>query len=239
MSFWDKSEAGEAMRKKVLLVDDVKLFLRLEETFFKRTGCEIITAESGQQAISSARDNQPDLILLDYIMPDMMGDEVCKQLKTSESTRDIPIMIVSTSADSTDIDKCFEAGATDYVTKPINAKEILSKAASILEVPERVHYRVEVNMQVLGEASGNSFTGLSRNLSRGGVLVECENDLAEGTEVSLQLPLMPEQGTMSFKGKVVRNDVDQNSGKYLLGVKFTELTPEQKSTLSEFIVKAG
>ncbi len=227
------------MKKKVLLVDDVKLFLRLEETFFKRTGCEILTAESGKEAISAARDNKPDLILLDYIMPDMMGDEVCKRLKSEVSTKDIPVMIVSTSADSTDIDKCFAAGASEYVTKPINAKEILTKAASILDVPQRVHYRVEVNMQVIGEVSGESFTELSRNISRGGLLVESDKDLANGTTVFLELPLLPEQGTISFKGQVVRRDLDQSSGKYLVAMKFLDLTPEQKSILAEFIVKAG
>ncbi len=227
------------MKKKVLLVDDVKLFLRLEETFFKRTGCEIITAESGQEAISSARNNSPDLILLDYIMPDMMGDEVCRHLKSEASTKDIPIMIVSTSAESVDIDKCFAAGATEYVTKPINAKEILTKAASILDVPQRVHFRVEVNMQVMGEVSGESFTGLSRNISRGGLLVESEKDLADGTAVLLQLPLFPEQGAVNLKGQVLRRDLDQSTGKYLIALQFIELTQEQKSVLSEFIVKAG
>jgi len=227
------------MKKKVLLVDDVKLFLRLEETFFKRTGCEIMTAESGKEAISAARDSKPDLILLDYIMPDMMGDEVCKHLKSEATTKDIPVMIVSTSADSSDIDKCFAAGASEYVTKPINAKEILAKAASILDVPQRVHYRVEVNMQVMGEVSGESFTALSRNISRGGLLVESEKDLADGTTLFLELPLLPERGTTNFKGQVVRRDLDQSSGKYLVAIQFLELSQDRKSILAEFIVKAG
>ena len=95
-------------RKKVLLVDDVRLFLHLEETFFKRTGCEILTAGSGQEALEVSQKKHPDLILLDYLMPDMTGDQVCREIRMREELKQIPIMIVSTSADDSDIKKCFE-----------------------------------------------------------------------------------------------------------------------------------
>src|SRR4030042_859742 len=100
-------------RKKVLLVDDVRLFLHLEETFFKRTGCEILTASSGKEALEIAESRAPDLILLDYLMPDMTGDLVCREIRKREKLKTIPVVIVSTSASDSDIQKCFEAGAND------------------------------------------------------------------------------------------------------------------------------
>ncbi|HUT55791.1 MAG TPA: response regulator [bacterium] len=223
------------MKKKILLVDDVRLFLKLEETFFRRTGCEIFTAESGAQALEIARKSCPDLILLDYIMPDMMGDEVCKRLKTDEATRPIPVMIVSTSADQADIEKCFAAGCQDYVTKPINAQEMLAKAANILNIPNRVHYRIPLRFKVAGEVSGKSFSGSSRNLSRGGIMVECKDRITPLSEVTLDLPILPDNGLLTLGGRVVRTDRDEATESYCLGIQFHALAPGQKDALENFI----
>jgi CheY-like chemotaxis protein len=223
------------MKKKILLVDDVRLFLKLEETFFKRTGCEILTAESGSQALELARKSRPDLILLDYIMPDMMGDEVCRELKAADATRSIPVMIVSTSADQADIEKCFAAGAQDYVTKPINAQEMLAKAANILNIPNRVHSRIPVRLKVVGEVSGRSFSGSSRNISRGGIMVECKDKIMPQYEVSLDIPILPGDRALTLNGRVVRADRDEAADVFFMGVQFQALDPGQQDALEDFI----
>lgn len=224
------------MRKKILLVDDVRLFLKLEETFFKRTGCEILTAESGGKAIEVAEKDRPDLILLDYIMPDLMGDQVCHMLKSKQATRSIPIMIVSTSADQADIEKCFAAGAVEYVTKPINAQEVLSKAANILNIPNRLHYRIPLCLKVEGEASGKSFSGTSKNISRGGILVECKQKIKLNSQLTLDLPILPGDKMISMPGLVIRVDRDEAADAYLLGIQFHDSDPAQKQALEDFIV---
>ncbi len=225
------------LKKKVLLVDDVKLFLRLEETFFRRTGCDIFTAESGEQAIELAREHRPDLVLLDYIMPDMMGDQVIEKLKTGEETRSIPIMIVSTSAEKKDVEKCFAAGADEYVTKPINAQEILSKAANILSIPQRIHFRVPVRIRVVGEVEGEEFRGHSRNISRGGMLVECSQSIPAQSLVVMSLPIMEDGGDLRLHGRVVRVDKDESQETNLVGVQFLNLTGNQDQVLQDFLEK--
>lgn len=221
--------------KKILLVDDVRLFLKLQETFFKRTGCEILTAESGSEAIEVASKSQPDLILLDYIMPDMKGDEVTKRLKANDKTKSIPIMIVSTSANDDDIKKCFDAGAQEYVTKPIKAQEVLAKAAYLLAIPHRVHYRVAVTLKVEGKSGESTFAGVSLNISRGGVLVDCKERIPLHELVSLYLPIKSGQEILQFKGEVVRSEKAPNSESYLLGVQFTEVSPDQETALADFM----
>lgn len=223
--------------KKILLVDDVKLFLRLEETFFRRTGCEILTADCGTRALELARRHRPDLILLDYIMPDLMGDEVCRELKSDPKTSEIPVMIVSTSANQADIKKCLVAGARDYVTKPINAQEILAKAGEILKVPQRVHFRVAVTMRVAGEASGRTFVGSSRNLSLGGLLVECDEQVPPGTVVSMELPILENNEALPLAGKVVRVDRDHDSQNHLIATTFVSLSPSQENALADFMLR--
>ncbi len=223
------------MRKKVLLVDDVRLFLKLEETFFKRTGCKIFTAESGGQALDLAKREVPDVILLDFIMPDMMGDEVLMRLKSDDATAGIPVIVVSTSSDKKDIEKCFAAGADEYVTKPIEAGEILSKAANILNIPQRIHYRFPVKMKVAGSAAALAFAGVSRNISRGGLLVESSEQAGEGAELLLELPILPDNGKISMKGKVMRVERDNDRSLFLIGVQFLSLDDTQKDALAAFI----
>lgn len=223
--------------KKILLVDDVRLFLKLEETFFRRTGCEIHTAQSGAEAMEVAREQQPNLILLDFIMPDMMGDEVIKMLKSDPDTSGIPIMIVSTSADANDIEKCFRAGADDYVTKPINPQEVLAKAANLLNIPHRLHYRLPVNMKVMGATGNFSFISFSRNISLGGMLVESRDPVARDVRVQLELPILPDNKSISLRGSVIRTDEDAARGIVLLGIKFEELTADQVTAIGEFISK--
>ncbi len=221
--------------KKILLVDDVKLFLKLEETFFKRTGCSIITADSGEKALDMASSQSPDLILLDLIMPDMMGDEVIKKLRENETTKDIPIMVVSTSADGSDVKKCLEAGAQEYVTKPINAQELLAKAANILNIPHRVHFRVPVSIEVSGEAEDRVFTGFSRNISQGGILVDCSESIAPNSIATLSLPILSDGGELRMLGRVARSERDESTKTFLLGIQFFNLTKGQDQELNNFI----
>jgi CheY-like chemotaxis protein len=226
------------MKKKILLVDDVRLFLKLEETFFRRTGCEIIMAESGAKALERAFEENVSLILLDYIMPDIMGDEVCRRLKADERTRDIPIIIVSTSAEPGDMQKCFNAGADEYVTKPINPQEILAKAATMLNIPHRVHCRTPVSFRVEGEAAGQTITGFTKNISRGGLLLECHAQVAADTELTIELPILQEHKPLTLTARVVRSEPDPVKGASYLGLQFEQLTAFQKISLDDFIKRA-
>jgi uncharacterized protein (TIGR02266 family) len=222
-------------RKKVLLVDDVRLFLHLEETFFKRTGCEILTASSGKEALEVAESRTPDLILLDYLMPDMSGDQVCREIRKRENLKAIPVMIVSTSANESDIQKCFAAGANDYVTKPINPQEVLAKAADLMKVPYRLHFRIPVHFKVQGEAQRLTFTAFSRNISRGGILIECEKKMALGSLVETQFRLQSEGSPLEVTGEVARVSFDDRKGVYLVGIKFRELDPVSQSVINDFV----
>ncbi len=223
------------MARKVLLVDDVRLFLQLEETFFKRTGCEIFTATCGEEALSQAEKHSPDLILLDYIMPDMMGDEVCRRLRGTEWGKSIPIIVVSTSADGKDVERCFEAGANDYVTKPIDPQEVLGKAAEVLNLPARIHFRIMVNLEIVGQSPEATFTGFSRNLSKGGILVECDQQLKPETGLLMNLPLLDGGQSLAVKGSVIRADEGDKEGSYMLGIKFQDVDAIAQAAIDSFI----
>ena len=123
---------------KVLLVDDVKLFLEFERSFFEHTGCTILTAQTADEAIESAQSENPHIILLDYEMPGKRGDEICRILKGDDRTKHIPILMVTTFGDDEVRQKCLDAGATGFVAKPITGEDLLGKVVDILKIPYRV-----------------------------------------------------------------------------------------------------
>ena len=102
-----------------------KLLLRLEEY-------ETLTARDGVEGVRIARAERPDLILLDVSMPNMDGFEACRQLRQLEVTRDTPIIMVTTRGEPHNVESGYEVGCNDYVTKPINGPELLSKVRNLL-----------------------------------------------------------------------------------------------------------
>jgi CheY-like chemotaxis protein len=113
-------------RRKILLVDDSKTVLLMEEALL-RLEHEILKAPSGALALRVAAEKQPDLILLDLVMPDMDGIETCRLLRGMEVTKSTPIIMVTTRSDAKSVESAYAAGATDYVTKPIDFQELRSK----------------------------------------------------------------------------------------------------------------
>lgn len=113
--------------KKILLVDDSNTVLLMEKMLLANEGYALVTASNGREAVQKATAERPDLILLDVVMPDMNGFEACKQLRARDDTRDIPIIMVTTRSEATNVQIGFESGCNDYVTKPINGVELITK----------------------------------------------------------------------------------------------------------------
>ncbi len=120
------------LRKKILLVDDTETMLMIERTILSAGGYDLVTAKDGLEAVAVAAIERPDLILMDVVMPKMSGIEACRQLRRLEATQAIPIFMVTARGEPKHIEEGFAGGCTDYVTKPINGPELLSKIRGIL-----------------------------------------------------------------------------------------------------------
>jgi len=114
-------------RKRILLVDDAKTSIMMEQMILSRGTYEFLTAQDGLEAVDMAVRERPDLILMDIMMPKMDGLEACRQLKERDETREIPIIMVTTRGEAESVEKGFKSGCCDYVAKPINSNELLSK----------------------------------------------------------------------------------------------------------------
>lgn len=119
-------------RKKILLVDDSATTLFMEEMLLGKD-YDLLKAQNGHEALSAAIDYRPDLILLDVIMPGMTGFEVCRQLRQQETTAEIPVIMVTTRGEAPNMERGFTEGCTDYLTKPIDTLELVSKVRSCLQ----------------------------------------------------------------------------------------------------------
>ena len=121
------------MSKKVLVVDDSKTALMMERAIVeKRTPYQCVTASDGQDALEKARLERPDLILMDVVMPRMNGFEACKMMRQEQSTREIPIVLVTTRGEEAYMEAGFQSGCNDYISKPVNETELVALLDSYL-----------------------------------------------------------------------------------------------------------
>ena len=120
------------MAATALVVDDDRLLLRLVELNLGRVGIRVLLADSGSEALRIAREAKPDVILLDLIMPVMDGYEVLRQLKSGESTREIPVVVLSAKPSLDDRRRCEDMGAAGFIGKPFNLDELRAAVRAIV-----------------------------------------------------------------------------------------------------------
>jgi len=123
-------------RKKILIVDDSKTILMAQRMILGKEPYDLIFASDGEEGIRKALSDKPDLILLDVVMPKLTGLDVCRLLRSEEATKDIPILLVTTRGEGENVEKGYAAGCNDYVTKPINSLELLTKVRNYLQAEE-------------------------------------------------------------------------------------------------------
>ena len=120
------------MSRKILLVDDSATVLMMERMILASERFQIVTAANGEEAQERARTEQPDLILMDIVMPRVNGIQACQAIKRDPATAHIPIILVTTRGEAASLEAGYSSGCNDYVTKPVNSAELLCKIRNIL-----------------------------------------------------------------------------------------------------------
>ena len=116
-------------RNKILVVDDEKKIVDIVKAYLEKDGYKVVVAYDGREALTMARGQSPDLIILDLMLPEVSGWDVCRTLRAESN---VPIIMVTARDDDTDKIVGLELGADDYVTKPFNPKELLSRVRAVL-----------------------------------------------------------------------------------------------------------
>ncbi|NVL90496.1 MAG: diguanylate cyclase [Desulfobacterales bacterium] len=145
---------------KILIIDDSRLIAHVAKTILTKGGHEVFLAQDGLAGLEAAKAQQPDIILLDLIMPVMDGYQVCEQLKKEESTKEIPIIMLTSKAEPADKVKGLQMGALDYVTKPFDEGELVARVNIQLQLKELYEALQEKNRQLQEMANRDGLTGL-------------------------------------------------------------------------------
>ena len=140
---------------RILVVDDNAQNLELLQAYLEDLGCQIEIAHDGAEAIEIARQRVPDVVVLDVMMPRLSGFQVCERLKKDPATAGVPIVMVTALNEISDVERAIEAGADDFLTKPVQRLELLARVKSQINV-QHIRRRLELAIKRLREMDTGS-----------------------------------------------------------------------------------
>ncbi len=189
---------------KILLVDDVELFLELERSYLDGCGYELVTASSGEEALKRLGKIDPDLLLLDFYMPGMDGDEVCRLIRKHPHWKNLAILMVTAAGKPDEVQRCVQAGCDDFITKPVNKQELQEKVQRLLgEVQRRSAERAAIQIPAQLREGNRLHAASTKDLSSTGVSLKTSVPLAENTPLEIKLEL-PEGQPLALFGRIKR-----------------------------------
>lgn len=158
-----RQQAYEDKLPVILVVDDNAQNLELIQAYLEDVACETVSAHDGVEALEVVARTKPDLVLLDVMMPKMSGFEVCRRLKSNPDTGDIPVIMVTALNEFGDIERGIDSGTDDFVSKPVNRLELLTRVRTMLKLKHlsdtlqrTVAYLSEIEKQAQTTPSGRS-----------------------------------------------------------------------------------
>ncbi len=196
--------------RKVLVVDDEPVLVETIAYNLEQAGYEVMTAADGASALEVARRERPDLVILDIMLPEMDGLEVCRLLRRENSTATTPIMMLTAKGEEIDKVVGLEVGADDYVTKPFGRRELLARVKALLRRAEYAPHSEERPAQVTTEGSVQS----NRELAAGPLRIDLAGRrvICRGQELELQPKqfelltyLVRNRGTVLTRDQILHN----------------------------------
>jgi CheY-like chemotaxis protein len=174
---------------KILLVDDMDFFRDVMRDYFKRTPASILTAKSGEEAISVAMREWPNLIYMDVAMPGMSGIEACQKIKAHPTLKKIPVLLVFTPDRDASIKEVETSGCDGYLAKPFGREEFLNLGHRHLFNIERRERRVPCQMTVNVSINGAAYQARGVDISLHGLYVEFRDEIPPNSRVKVSFLL--------------------------------------------------
>jgi len=224
-------------RKKILVADDTRLFRELEAVFLARLGT-ILTASTGSEALEIARREQPEIMIVDFDMPDMCGDNLCRAIKADRDLHRTPVILVTSGHCAEDHARAVRAQADDILMKPINRIQLGLSVSRLLGddrhlAPARIPFEEDLRVRVV-RANASSW-GVMRDLSRGGVFVESAGKLPLDTEVDLDFRLPDVRKPLRPSAQVMWAGLHPRSRAPGMGLRFLALDRPSTHQIDSFI----
>lgn len=224
-------------RKKILVADDTGLFRELESVFLARLGT-ILTASTGTEALEIARREQPEIMIVDFDMPDMCGDNLCRAIKADRDLHRTPVILVTSGHSAEDHARAVRAQADDILMKPLNRIQLGLAVSRLLGEDRhlalaRVPFDEDVRVHLV-RADAYSW-GVVRDLSRGGVFVESMGKLPLDTELDLDFRLPDLNKPLRPTAQVMWVGLHPKSHTPGMGLRFLALDRSSTQQIDSFV----
>ncbi len=220
--------------RKILLADDTRVTLSVEKAYLESRDFKVFATTSALEVTKLAGLIQPDLIVLDFEMPEMLGDEVCRQLKSRPETSGIPILMLSSHDDETTRQRCRAAGAVDFARKTEGREALLGHVARILGLPQRRHVRAPCRFSIGVTGGGTTVEGTVHDLSESGLYLTADREIRQGTPLHLRFELPDVGSEIRLLAEAVRSE-SLGERSFGCGVQFLEADEATLHALREFV----
>ena len=191
------------VKKRILLIDDVPLFLQLQVSFLGRKNYDIHTASCGEEGLLKAFDLRPDLILLDFVMPDMSGAEVCRRLKKDPRTRHIPVVVISSTSREDTVQFCRKAGCNGLLFKPVKRETLICVVEDQLNIKRRRCERVNTSIPAILKWKDVWAEANIKCLSVLGCKVELDHPVSPGETFEFSFSPPASSNTAYLEGTII------------------------------------
>ncbi|MCM0084437.1 response regulator [Geomonas sp. Red32] len=230
------------MAEKILLVDDVNMFLELEKGYLQHSAVRVLTARDGQEALNLCRQEQPGLVFMDLHMPVMNGADCCHKIKEDRNLKETAVVLITSEGKADDRKLCMDAGCDDFMTKPLDRLLFLATARRFLPEIERRDKRVPCNIKAKFRAFGVTLSGTLADISRHGAYISSDIDAEIGRMIDLVFALPDPIGTViQAKGKIAWTNTAKRRVKPVLpigfGVEIISIPKEAEADLARFLTQ--
>lgn len=231
-------------RRKILITDGSELARRMDGDFLRRHGVELLVARDGQDVLALIEKEHPELVLLDFDMGDMAGDECCGRIKNDIRFASLPVVVVAPPGCEEELAWCRQAGCDGLLLRPIRRHHLDVLAKRFLKPVARSTVRHESALQVRFGSNENALcSGKALNLGTGGVLVETDHLLGVDTRVTLELDLPGLSPCIVCQARVAwinrSRSVDGGHFRDELGLQFLDISDENRELIRHFIATEG
>jgi len=222
-------------KRTILVVDDAPMFREMESLFLCRYG-RVLTAASGAEALEVVRRERPDVVVLDFHLPDIDGETLCRRIRAFRPPEGASAVVAISSGDSRDHERAIRAGAADVLARPLSRLALVETVNRLVRFPEmRGMARIDHAATVRVLMERQEHWGTMRNLSRGGMYIEASWSAPPESEMQLEFRL-PEVGeTLSPTAKVIWSRMRQDGVSAGMGVRFLALDAASARTLDVFV----
>jgi len=236
----DRTGKPTTEQSKILISDDVNLFLEMQGFLFQRHNIEVLVAENGEEAMEMIAGEKPGLIILDLHSPKVAGDVCCRRVKSDPVHRDIPFVLMANAQWEEEVRRCREAGCDEIIYKPLNRDHLLKTVCEYLGIANRRARRTKTFLAAFyGPVAGENLSGTCRDLSLGGVFVESAAHVHLGDVVRMLLQLPGQEEAVRCVGRVAWINAPDRPSKADFppgfGVQFTETSARGRKAMGLYL----